>query len=230
MTSLTWITVLSMQCKSKGTRESLSYLVYMLSIKNCWFHCVITCNIATSFLSWLSCLVGNLILSITLMATSLPLFLCLPETFQMSKCKWRPHLTVYKMQVLMRRETYLHTQCQTGLIPALRHRIFGTPMQYPTQTQDRHSVTVCTNFPCWNWQSLTVTSFMVWINCCSSNIFSDVAKYITFTQCRSGTETKTPWPKLSLQLPHLCRRKASTGHFSRRNSRIQFLISPQQLL
>lgn len=37
---------------------------------------------ATSFLSWLSCLVGNLILSITLMATSLPLFLCFPKTWK----------------------------------------------------------------------------------------------------------------------------------------------------
>lgn len=44
-----------------------------------WCLLVITCNMATSFLSWLSCLVGNLILSITLMATSLPLFLCLPK-------------------------------------------------------------------------------------------------------------------------------------------------------
>lgn len=39
----------------------------------------LTWSMATSFLSWLSCLVGNLILSITFMATSLPLFLCLPE-------------------------------------------------------------------------------------------------------------------------------------------------------
>lgn len=37
-----------------------------------------TWRIATSFLSWLSCLVGNLILSMILIATSLPLFLCLP--------------------------------------------------------------------------------------------------------------------------------------------------------
>lgn len=39
---------------------------------------LITCKMATSFLSWLSCLVGNLILSITLIATSLPVFLCFP--------------------------------------------------------------------------------------------------------------------------------------------------------
>lgn len=37
-----------------------------------------TCKMATSFLSWLSCLVGNLILSITFIATSLPVFLCFP--------------------------------------------------------------------------------------------------------------------------------------------------------
>lgn len=40
-----------------------------------WRH---TCKMATSFLSWLSCLVGNLILSMILMATSFPVFLCLP--------------------------------------------------------------------------------------------------------------------------------------------------------
>lgn len=37
-----------------------------------------TCKIATSLRSWLSCFVGNLILSITLIATSLPVFLCFP--------------------------------------------------------------------------------------------------------------------------------------------------------
>ena len=39
-----------------------------------WF----TCSIDTSFLSCSSCLVGNLSLSMTLIATSRPVFLCLP--------------------------------------------------------------------------------------------------------------------------------------------------------
>ena len=37
-----------------------------------------TCRIDTSFFSWASCLLGNLSLSITLIATSLLVFLCLP--------------------------------------------------------------------------------------------------------------------------------------------------------
>lgn len=39
---------------------------------------LVTCSMATSFLSWLSCLVGNRSLSITFTATSRPDFLCFP--------------------------------------------------------------------------------------------------------------------------------------------------------
>lgn len=41
---------------------------------------------------------------------------------------------LHKIDVVLlyiKRETYLHTQCQTGLIPAPHLRIFGTPRQYP---------------------------------------------------------------------------------------------------
>lgn len=54
--------------------------------------CVFTCSMATSFLSWLSCLVGKRSLSITLMATSLPVFLCFPDK-DMDLCyqmRWQP--------------------------------------------------------------------------------------------------------------------------------------------
>lgn len=39
---------------------------------------VVTCKMATSFRSWLSCLVGKRSLSMTLTATSRPVFRCFP--------------------------------------------------------------------------------------------------------------------------------------------------------
>ncbi len=44
--------------------------------------CVFTWSMATSLRSWLSCLVGNRSLSMILMATSLPVFLCFPALYQ----------------------------------------------------------------------------------------------------------------------------------------------------
>ena len=56
----------------------------------------LTCSIDTSFLSCSSCLVGNLSLSMTLIATSRPVFLCLPANtcpiltyiFSQNHCIW----------------------------------------------------------------------------------------------------------------------------------------------
>lgn len=57
---------------------------------------VFTCSMATSFLSWLSCLVGKRSLSMTLTATSLPDFLCFPGGETNDKIKdvvvnWKSH-------------------------------------------------------------------------------------------------------------------------------------------
>lgn len=57
-----------------------------------------TWRMATSFLNWLSCLVGKRILSMTLMATSLPVFLCFP-------------LRSEKMTVGYRKNSIFHFGC-----------------------------------------------------------------------------------------------------------------------
>lgn len=88
-----------------------------------------TCKMATSFLNWLSCLVGKRSLSITLTAMSLPVFRCLPDgrnwavrTVPISASKQVGGVFAW---------SYLHTQLQIVQNPELHPQISGTLFQCP---------------------------------------------------------------------------------------------------
>lgn len=77
----------------------------------------ITCKIATSFRSWLSCLVGKRILSMTLMATSRFVFLCLPfndikrGTCDINDARFKQNSLVVKSVCLHQRSILFVSEC-----------------------------------------------------------------------------------------------------------------------
>ena len=154
---------------------------------------------ATSFLSWLSCLVGNLILSMTLMATSLPLFLCLPKIYG----TWENDFNSLKM----------YKKCTVDLL-CIKFRCRDIPPytmpNWPDPSTSSENIWYTEAMSCTE-RIAAVTKWLGFVFTCGKNVVKlsmpsieisigtsskswqnpcSSGKYLTFTRCRSATETK----------------------------------------